>query len=238
VELHPRAERAGGVGRRVADALHERDELAAQVALEVDGVAGRLGGRVVDLAVPVDLVEDQRRPAPVRPLGDAAQPVLEQELHLGGEAERVARPPGDGQGVGHLAVDDEVLRGVGVRHRGRPARHVRMAARRRRVDGLEPGRRLHELRDDAARAGVLPRRALVPAQRRGGVHVQEVGVDHRVDRRRARPVAVERRAPDVVEPLGDLVGERPVAGLVPGVRGRGHGERDDAGQQAGDDGSH
>ena len=60
VELHPRPERAGRVRRRAADAADEGGELPAQVALEVDRVAGGQRGGVVHLGVPVDLVQEQR----------------------------------------------------------------------------------------------------------------------------------------------------------------------------------
>ena len=51
-------------------------------------------------------------------------------------------------------------------------------------------------------------------------------------------VAVELRVPRVVEPARELVGEVPVAGLVPRQRGRGQAEEDHAGQQAGDGRAH
>jgi hypothetical protein len=48
----------------------------------------------------------------------------------------------------------------------------------------------------------------------------------------ARPVLVHPRVPRVVQPAGQLVGEVPVARLVPRERGRGHGE-----EKAGQDGA-
>jgi hypothetical protein len=238
VELHPGAERAGRVRRGIADAVDEAHELPAQVALEVDRVAGGEGRGVVDLAVPVDLVQPQRRIAPVRALGDAAQAILHLHLHGRVDPERVARDPRHREAVGDLAVHHQVLRRPLVAHRGDPAGLVRLAAGRRIGHRLDPRRGLHELRRDAAPPPVLPRGALVAAQGGCRVHEQHVGVEHRVDRRGAGLVAVERRAPRVVEPPRELVGEVPVALLVPRQSGRGHAEEDHAGHETGDGRAH
>ena len=238
VELHPRPERAGRVARGSPDAAHERRQLAAQVALEPHRVAGRLRRGVVDLGVPVDLVQPQRRVAPVRAVGHSPQPVLHQRPDGGIEPQRVARPPRHRERVGDLAVDHQVLRAPRLAHRRHPAGLVRLAAGGRIRHRVHPRRSVHELGRDAAGARVLPRRALVPVQRRRRVQQQQVGVHHGVDRAGAGAVAVEPRAPRVVEPPGELVGEVPVARLVPGERGRGQPEQHHAGHETGEGRAH
>ena len=71
VEAHARAERARGARRGAADRAHEAPQLPVHVAVQEREIARDLGGGAVDLRVPVDLVQPDRRIAPVRP---AARP--------------------------------------------------------------------------------------------------------------------------------------------------------------------
>ena len=154
-------------------------------------VDDRVGGE--HRAVPVDLVEPQRGPAPVAARGDAVDLVAD-------------------------ARDGRAGRGRARRARGRRARARRRPRRRRPGGGsvrpgpaTQPGpvtcgsapsggRSAPDLRADEeagerARAGVGARRPAMAAQRGERVHEQQVGVDLGGGRARARLVAAERGRP-------------------------------------------
>ena len=224
VEAQPRAE----IPRAAAAAPDVRQE-----PLEVRGRAAREGRPVAGHRrvagehehMPVELVEADRRPPPVRAGGDAMDPVADEADRARREPQRAARAVCVREPVDDVGVDDQVL--LPAAGLGDPARRVALlVAVRRQAVGED--RRRGQPPHDRPRAGVGPRRPAVPVLRGDGVHEQLVRVHHGLGEVAARPVAAGARVPARVEADLEAVGEGEISRVAErrdagGRTGRAHG---------------